>query len=270
MRETQDRGPVMSRNGTLCVDIGNTNTVFGVICNGKVEQQWRIETNTARMPDEYGLIISGLLGLEGISRHDLEGIAISSVVPSLTSDFAKLSLRYFGIEPLVVGPDTETGLKILYDDPRQVGADRIVNAVSVKERFGGPACIVDFGTATTFDALDAESAYLGGAIAPGLIISAEALFSRAARLSRVRLSPPTRAVGRNTEESVQSGIILGYASLVEGLVERFRKELGEEMRVIATGGLAGMVAAETDSIGMVDPELTLDGLYRIYRRNVGR
>jgi type III pantothenate kinase len=169
-----------------------------------------------------------------------------------------------------VGPGTDTGLTVLYDDPRQVGADRIVNCVSVKERLGGPACVVDFGTATTFDALDRDGNYLGGAIAPGVVVAAEALFARAARLVKVDLRRPPSAVGRNTEHSIQAGMLFGYVGLVEGLVARFRKELGEDMKVVATGGLADLIAAETDVIDLVDPTLTLDGLYRIYRRNNGR
>ncbi|MGQ9552790.1 MAG: type III pantothenate kinase [Anaerolineae bacterium] len=257
----------MRDDGTLCIDIGNTNTVFGVFSDGTLLAQWRIATDSSRMPDEYGLIITGLLEREGIEAKEISGIAICSVVPSLTSDFAKLSKRYFDLDALVVGPEVDTGMTVLYDDPRQVGADRIVNAVSVKERFGGPACVVDFGTATTFDAIDRNGAYLGGAIAPGIVIAAEALFAKAARLSRVVLRAPVAAIGRNTEQSVQAGILFGYAGLVEGLVARFRQELGEDMKVIATGGLAEMVAAETKVIDIVDPSLTLDGLYRVYRRN---
>ena len=259
----------MEDGRTLCIDIGNTNTVFGVFADGRLVAQWRIATDYSRMPDEYGLIISGLLGTEGIVARDVSGIAICSVVPSLTSDFVKLGKRYFAVEALVVGPEVKTGITVLYDDPGQVGADRIANAVSVKERFGGPACVVDFGTATTFDAIDRNGAYLGGAIAPGIVIAAEALFSRAARLSRVVLRSPAVAIGRNTEQSVQAGIVFGYVGLVEGLVARFRRELGDDMKVIATGGLADMVAAETSVIDVVDPSLTLDGLYRIFRLNAG-
>ncbi|NPV09333.1 MAG: type III pantothenate kinase [Anaerolineae bacterium] len=257
--------------GTLCVDVGNTNTVFGVIDNdGRVREQWRIATESSRMPDEYAVTILTLLHHAGVEAEDIEGMAISSVVPSLTTDFVRLGRRYLKTEALVVGPGIDTGLRVLYDDPRQVGADRIVNCVSVKERFGGPACVVDFGTATTFDALDREGNYLGGAIAPGIVIAAEALFARAARLVKVDIRRPPAAVGRNTEHSIQAGLLFGYVSLVEGLVARFRQELGEDMKVIGTGGLADVVAAETDVFDVVDPTLTLDGLYRIYRRNRGR
>lgn len=261
----------MAQAGTLCLDVGNTNIVFGVIAaDGQVRQQWRIATDAARMPDEYAVIILALLEQGGFGPSDLDGMAISSVVPSLTSDFAKLGRRYLDTEPLVVRADTPSGLNVLYDDPRQVGADRIVNCVSVKERFGGPACVIDFGTATTFDALDADGDYLGGAIAPGVVIAAEALYSRAARLVKVELRRPPSVIGRNTENSIQAGMLYGYVSLVEGLVARFRAELGDDMRVIATGGLADMIAAETSVIELVDPTLTLDGLYRIYRRSRGR
>jgi type III pantothenate kinase len=222
------------------------------------------------MPDEYAVIILGLLHHSGIEPAHIQGMAISSVVPPLTAGIVQLGRRYLKQEPLVVGPGTDTGLTVLYDDPRQVGADRIVNCVSVKERLGGPACVVDFGTATTFDALDRDGNYLGGAIAPGVVVAAEALFARAARLVKVDLRRPPSAVGRNTEHSIQAGMLFGYVGLVEGLVARFRKELGEDMKVVATGGLADLIAAETDVIDLVDPTLTLDGLYRIYRRNNGR
>jgi len=255
--------------GILCVDIGNTNIVFGLFVAGMLVDQWRIATDHSRMPDEYGLILTGLLATGGISVADVSGVAICSVVPGLTSDFAKLSRRYFEADPLVVGPDVNTGVTVLYDDPREVGADRIVNVVSVKERWGGPACIVDFGTATTFDALDREGAYLGGAIAPGIVIAVQALFSHAARLSRVELRRPPAVIGRNTEHSVQAGVLFGYVGLVEGLVGRFRRELGDGMKVIATGGLADLVAAETDIFDAVDSGLTMDGLYRVYRLNRG-
>ncbi len=259
----------MDHGLTLCIDIGNTNTVFGVVDASGVRAQWRIATELSRMPDEYGLIILGLLGTGGISAGDIAGIALSSVVPPLTPDFIKLCRRYYNREPLVVGPGVELGLEILYEDPRQVGADRIVNALSVKERFGGPACIIDFGTATTFDALNERGAYMGGAIAPGILIAAEALFSRAARLSKVDIRAPGRVIGRNTEESVQSGVLYGYVAMVEGMVQRFGQELGPNMRVIATGGLAELVARHTSVIELVDPALTLDGLYRIYQLNRG-
>jgi len=259
----------MSASLILCVDIGNSNTVFGVFRDGYLASQWRIATSPTKMPDEYGLILTGLLATEGIMPRDVGGVAICSVVPPVTSYFVSLCQRYFKQEPLVVGAEVETGLKVLYDDPRQVGADRIVNAVSVKARFGGPACVVDFGTATTFDALDADGAYLGGAICPGLRISSEALFARAARLSKVELRRPPSVIGRNTENSIQSGILYGHVALTEGLVQRFRQELGEGMHVIATGGLADLVAAETNIFDVVDQGLTLDGLYRVYRMNNG-
>ena len=251
----------------MCVDIGNTNTVFGVYSEAGLRAQWRVATDHARMPDEYALQMIGLMQIEGIERDDLDGMAICSVVPSLTADFVKLGHRFFHVEALVVGPDINVGIEVKYDDPKAVGADRIVNALSVKERLGGPACVVDFGTATTLDAIDRDGAYLGGAIAPGLVISAEALYARAARLMRVALRRPPFAVGRNTEHSVQAGILFGYVGLTEGLVARFRQELGEDMKVIGTGGLAELVAAETDVFDLVDPALTLDGLYRVYRIN---
>lgn len=260
----------MGQRSTLCVDIGNTNTVFGVVWpDGVVGHQWRVSTQSVRMPDEYAVIILSLLQQVGLAPRDLDGMAISSVVPSLTSDFVKLGRRYLDAEALVVGPETDTGLTVLYDDPRQVGADRVVNCVAVKEKYGGPACVIDFGTATTFDAMDSDCAYLGGAIAPGVVIAAEALYSQAARLSKVELRRPPSVIGRTTEHSIQSGLLWGYIGLVEGLVGRFREELGPDMRVIATGGLADMVAVESAVIEVVDHTLTLDGLYRVYRRSKG-
>ncbi|HHE71085.1 MAG TPA: type III pantothenate kinase, partial [Chloroflexi bacterium] len=219
----------------LCVDIGNTNIVLGVYRGEELVTHWRVATVHERMADEYAML---LLQLFSCSRHDpaiLQGVAISSVVPPLTGTFTKLSEAYLGLTPLVVDAGVRTGVRIRYDNPREVGADRVVNAAAAYRLYGGPACIVDFGTATTFDAISAEGDYLGGAIAPGIRISAEALFTRTAKLPRIDLVRPPRAIGSNTVHSMQSGILFGYVGLVEGMVARFRAELGEDMRVIGTG-----------------------------------
>ncbi len=221
------------------------------------------------MPDEYGILLSQLLEHKGVPAQGITGVAIASVVPSLTGTFRQLSIDYLHHEPLVVDAGVKTGVRIRYENPREVGADRVVDCAAVQAKYGGPACVVDFGTATTFDAISREGDYLGGAIAPGIGIAAEALFSRASKLYRVELVAPARAVGTNTVTALQSGIFYGYVGLVEGLVARFRKELGEDMKVIATGGLAEIVAKETPVIEHVDPWLTLDGLRIIYELNRG-
>jgi type III pantothenate kinase len=195
------------------------------------------------------------------------GVIVASVVPPLTSIFEKLSGRYFHQEPLLIGPDVRTGVRVRYDNPQEVGADRVVNAVAACHRYGSPVCVVDFGTATTFDAISAEGDYVGGAIAPGIGIAAEALFQRTAKLPRIDLVRPPAVIGKNTVQSMQSGMLFGYVGLVEGLVARFRAELGLEMKVVATGGLAPLIAAETGVIDAVDPWLTLEGLRLIWEMN---
>jgi type III pantothenate kinase len=219
------------------------------------------------MPDEYGILLSQLLEHKGVPPEGVTGVAIASVVPSLTGTFRCVCLDYLHREPLVVDAGVKTGVRIRYENPREVGADRVVDCAAVQVKYGGPACVVDFGTATTFDAISSEGEYLGGAIAPGIGIAAEALFSRASKLYRVEIAPPSRAVGTNTVAALQSGIFFGYVGLVEGLVARFRRELGDDMQVIATGGLAEVVARETPVIQYVDPWLTLDGLRIIYGMN---
>jgi type III pantothenate kinase len=216
------------------------------------------------MPDEFILQVLGLLGYAGLSREDVDGAAIASVVPPLTGKWIEVCQRGLETEPLLVDARIDTGVHILYEDPSAVGADRLVDAVAAYRLYGGPTCIVDFGTATTFDAISAEGDYLGGAIAPGIGIAAQALFERTAKLPRVELACPPAAIGRNTIHSIQSGLFFGYVSLVEGMVARFRQELGPEMRVIATGGLAEIIAGETAAIEEVAPWLTLDGLRMVY------
>jgi type III pantothenate kinase len=251
----------------LAVDIGNTNVTLGVYDGARLGATWRVATVHDRMPDEYGILLMGLFGHRGIRPADIGGVAMASVVPQLTSIFREVSRAYLEQEPLVVDAGVRTGVRIRYENPREIGADRIVDCAAVQSKYGGPACVVDFGTATTFDAISREGEYLGGAIAPGIGIAAEALFSRASKLYRVEIAPPAKVIGTNTAMAMQAGIFLGYVALVEGLVARFRRELGDNMRVIATGGLAETVARETPVIQHVDPWLTLDGLRLIYEMN---
>ena len=251
----------------LAVDIGNTTITLGLYEGEAPGPRWRLETVRSRLPDEYGLVLLALLANAGLSRSDVSEAAFSSVVPPLTGTWVEVFRRWLGVEPLVVETGVKTGVRVLYEDPKQVGADRIVNAAAVKEMWGGPACIVDFGTGTTFDALSARGEYLGGAIAPGIGIAAEALHARAAKLPRVDLVRPPFAIGRNTEHALQSGIVFGYVGLVEGMVARFRSELGPETKVIATGGYGELIARETPVLGIVAPWLTLDGLRIIHALN---
>ena len=251
----------------LTVDIGNTNITLGIYEGQQPGPRWRLATDHRRMPDEYGLQFIGLLEHAGIAPADLTGVCIASVVPPLTGRVTEACRRYLGHAPLVVEAGVRTGVRIRYEDPRAVGADRIVDAAAVQHLYGGPACVVDFGTATTFDAISEEGDYLGGAIAPGIGIASEALFMRAAKLPRVELKRPPSAIGRNTTHAMQSGLLFGYVGLVEGIVARFRRELGANMKVIATGGLAEVIAQETDVIDIINPWLTLDGLALIWELN---
>lgn len=251
----------------LTIDIGNTNITLGLYNGETLGSRWRLATVHDRMPDEYGLQFLGLLSHAGRIPPELTGICLASVVPPLTSKVVEACNEYLGISPLVVDAGVKTGVRVLYEDPRAVGADRIVDAAAVQRLYGGPACVVDFGTATTFDGISAKGEYLGGAIAPGINIAAEALFLRTAKLPRVDLQRPPTAIGRNTTHAMQSGLIFGYVSLVEGMVARFRKELGAEMKVIGTGGLTEVIARETDVIQILAPWLTLDGLRIVWELN---
>lgn len=251
----------------LTIDIGNTNITLGLYEGSQLGPRWRLATNLERMPDEFGLQLISMLSHAGKKPDDLTGICLASVVPTLTGRFIEACQKYLSLEPLVVDAGIKTGVRILYDSPRSVGADRIVDAAAVKQLHGVPACVVDFGTATTFDGISKEGDYLGGAIAPGINIAAEALFLRTAKLPRVDLKRPPTAIGRNTEHAMQSGLLFGYVSLVEGMVERFRRELGVDMKVIATGGLARIIASETKIIQIIAPWLTLDGLRIIWEMN---
>jgi type III pantothenate kinase len=251
----------------LCIDIGNTNITLGLYEGAALGPRWRLATEHERMPDEFGLQVAGLLALAGKSAEDIRGVSMASVVPPLTGRWIETCRIYLKQDPLVVDAGVRTGVKIRYDDPRAVGADRIVDAAAAYRLYGGPACIVDFGTATTFDAISAEGEYLGGAIAPGIGIAAQALFQRTAKLPRVDLSRPPAAIGRNTVYAIQSGLLFGYVGLVEGMVARFRAELGEGLKVIGTGGEVDIIARETEAIEIRAPWLTLDGLRMIYEMN---
>ena len=251
----------------LTIDIGNTNITVGLYRGEELIRAWRMATAHERMSDEYGLQLLGLLEHAGCTLDELTGAAMASVVPPLTSTFLKACQDYINMQPLVVDTGVKTGVHIRYEDPKAVGADRVVDAAAVQILHGGPACVVDFGTATTFDGISAEGDYLGGAIAPGINIAAEALFMRTAKLPRVDLARPPSAIGRNTVHAMQSGLLFGYVGLVEGMVARFREELGPEMKVIGTGGLAALLAKETDVIEILAPWLTLDGLRLIWDMN---
>jgi type III pantothenate kinase len=250
----------------FAVDVGNTQSVLGLFKDAELVGHWRISTNPSLTTDELRSLVAGLLDLDGWSWDDVTHVILASVVPSMTEAWERVA-HAGSCSPLVVGPRLKTGMAIRYDNPHEVGADRIVNGVAAFERLGGPVVVVDFGTATTIDVIDGEGAYVGGAIAPGLETSAEALFNRAARLSKVDLEPPTRAIGTNTRASVQAGLLLGEAARVDGLVRRVWAELGAETPVIATGGLAERMGPLCETIGEVDLDLTLEGLRIIYERN---
>jgi type III pantothenate kinase len=251
----------------LVVDIGNTNIVMGVYREDELTGHWRLVTDREKTEDEYGVLINQLLNHGGINVSEIDSMIISSVVPPLTLTFEELGKKYFHKTPLVVEPGVKTGISICMDNPREVGADRIVNAVGAYKRFRKECIIVDFGTATTFDLISREGDYLGGAIAPGIGISAEALFKAASKLPRVKISRPDSIVGKNTVEAMRAGIFYGYVSLVEGIVERMKGEADGEPFVVATGGLASIMAAETSHIDYVYENLTLDGLRIIYLKN---
>lgn len=251
----------------LVVDVGNTNIVLGVYESKTLLHHWRLSTNRSATADEYGIMIHNLFHYAGLKLDQMSGVIISSVVPPLMRTLEQLCHKYLRKVPIIVGPGVKTGLNIRYENPREVGADRIVNSVAGIEKYGTPLIIVDFGTATTFDYIDADSNYLGGAIVPGIGISTEALYQRAAKLPRIELVRPKSVVGRNPVTSMQAGIIFGYAGQVDGIVQRIRKEFNVKPRVIATGGLAELISAESETVEEVDPLLTLDGLRIIYERN---
>jgi type III pantothenate kinase len=254
----------------LTIDAGNTNTVLGVHEGDELRAHWRLTTRREQTADEYGILVRNLFAASGIDPARIGGVALASVVPPLTSVLVALSRQYLGQDPLVVEPGVKTGMPILYEPPGDVGADRIVNGVAALAAYGGPVIIVDFGTATTFDVVTRKGEYVGGVICPGVGISADALFQRAARLPRVDVRNPGKVIGRSTVHSIQAGMYFGYASMVEGIIARIRAELQEPARVVATGGLAESLAPDVPSIEAVDPVLTLTGLRLIWARNRGK
>lgn len=251
----------------LAVDIGNSNVVLGLFQGERLLESWRIGTKTQITADEYAMIVRDLFGFSGFEFRQIDGVVISSVVPPLLPLMEEMSRKYFRREPVIITHESKTGITLQYENPREIGADRIVNAAAAFAIYGGPLIIVDFGTATTFCAITGSGEYLGGAITPGVKVSAEALYQRAAKLPRVELVRPSSIIGRDTVSAMQAGIIYGYAGMVDGIVERMKKAFAPEARVIATGGLAELVASETRTITEVRQNLTLEGLRLLYERN---
>jgi type III pantothenate kinase len=251
----------------LAIDIGNTNIVAGVFAGDALVAHWRMATDARRMPDEYAVLLDSLFRLGDLKTSGIRGAIVCSVVPSVQETLCVALQMHWGLDPLIVSLDLDLGVEICYEPREAVGADRIANAVATLHRYGAPAIVVDFGTATTLDAISRDGVYVGGSIAPGLKVSEEALYRHTARLPRAPLEAPRAAVGKSTTTSLQSGILYGYAALVDGLVERFRDELGQEAHVIATGGLADAVVPHTRTVARTDPDLTLLGLHLLYLRN---
>ncbi len=251
----------------LAIDIGNTNLVLGIFKEKNLITNWRIFTEKDKTPDEYGISILNLFHFSNINPSTISGVAISCVVPPLTIVFSQMSKKYFKIHPLIVAPGIKTGLAILYDNPHEVGADRIVNGVAAYYKYGGPCIIVDFGTATTFDAISEKGEYLGGAIAPGPYISAEALSKKTAKLPHVEIKKPKNVIGKSTVTSIQSGLYYGYIGLIEKIISQMKKELGSNTKIISTGGISKEITDHIKMIRYHDPHLTLEGLRLIYERN---
>lgn len=250
------------------MDIGNTNTVIGVVNGDKILHHWRIRTEPEVTSDELAIVVSNLFAIDGVQRERITEMIISCVVPPLLNSAEEFAEHFFGLVPLVVGEDTKTGMPILVDNPREVGADRVVNAVAAYEKYKTGLVVVDFGTATTFDYVSHEGTYMGGAIAPGVVISCEALFQKASKLPRVEIfRQPSSVIGKDTISSMNVGIIHGYAGLVDGIVKRMKKETGKDLTVVATGGLAPIIYEVSETIEHVEPFLTLEGLIIIHKRN---
>jgi type III pantothenate kinase len=258
---------IVATTTLLAIDIGNTQTVLGVYAGDKLKGQWRLASISERTADELEVLIRGLFGARELDIKAVDGVAISSVVPALTPVYSAVANSLFDLDPLVVGPGIRTGMAVRYDDPREMGADRIVNAVAAFACYQKAVIVVDFGTATTFDCVSEDGAYLGGAIAPGMAVSMEALFSRASKLPKVALERPPRAIGRNTVHSMQSGVYYGYAAMVDGLIQRLTEEMKVVPTVVATGGAAASIASEAKSIEHVDEMLTLEGLRLLFELN---
>ena len=251
----------------LVFDIGNSNIVLGTYEGRKLMRHWRISTDRQKTGDEYGMLINELFRFQGISMSNITAIIISSVVPPLVVPLTKMCERYFRVRPLVVGPGIKTGIRLKYENPRDIGADRIVNVIGAYEQYGGPLVVIDIGTATTFDVVSKDGDFLGGAIAPGIGISSEALFQRAAKLPRIELVTPKSAICHNTITGIQAGIIFGAVGHIDGIVNRIKIEMDMDMKVVATGGLANMIAKESKTINKTDHFLTLTGLRVLYERN---
>ncbi len=251
----------------LVFDIGNSNIVLGTYEGKKLLHHWRISTDRQKTGDEYGMLINELFRFQGISMNDITAIIISSVVPPLVVPIVKMCERYFKVKPLIVGPGIKTGIKLKYENPRDIGADRIVNVIGAHEQFGGPLIVIDIGTATTFDVVNEKGDFLGGAIAPGISISMEALFQRTAKLPRIELVTPKTTICHNTIAGIQAGIIFGAVGQIDGIVNKIKQEMKQEMKVVATGGLANLIARESRTIDKTDHFLTLTGLRVLYERN---
>lgn len=251
----------------LAIDAGNSNILAGVFRNDRLVHDWRLLTEAQKTVDEYGILLQTLYRSAGLAVEETEAVIISCVIPPLLGTLEDISRKYFHRDPLIIGAGLKTGITIRYDNPREVGADRIVNAVAGYEKYRKSLIIIDLGTATTFDCISAQGEYLGGAIAPGIMIASDALFERTSKLPRVELVTPERAIGKNTVQSMQSGIVYGYIDLIDGMVRRIKREMGGDPMVIATGGLAALIAKGSETIDAVDPYLTLEGLRIIYTMN---